>query len=311
MSIHCGIVAGPNSYLLIEKLINICEKLSFYKINWLLMVDKIKKINIKKSNKILMNENDFSNLQNRKNIKIDYFDTEIKCSGGDRHGYGIDLIIRKLNKNNKIIILEPDSFPCHYYWDKILLKKLDKEHPIVVMSKEGVIDKNYKRIINKNHYIRSKYCGDIGLLAITTKFFVNNNLTFMKHNNILNCKVNKNLEELFYNKPNIIIDNKNIAEIFDVNIGDKLQKEFGWRIAYEMNIQNKNSKKLKFFIYNPKNNHHSIDVIFYKDKIFAIHLHFSRYITSELLNNYKKNIFDLLQHYNKDENILNIFNNYF
>lgn len=309
MKIYCGIVAGPNSSKLIKKLIDICEYLSNNEIHWLLMVDKISEITLKNTSTKLINKNDFSKLKKRKNITFDFFEINSPVIAGDRHGYGIDLIIKKLNEFKKIIILEPDSFPCCFNWDNIMLSKLSDENPIVVMCKKGELDSNLKYLNNNVKYKRTPCVGDIGFLCLKTNFFVNNNLTFMKINNFSNANLNQDLEKKF-KKNSLYINNDELAKIFDVKLNETINKEFGWRIAYTMNKLNKKSYKFDTYVFD-NSEHHSTDLIFNENNLMAIHLHYSRYITKELLKKYSKLINKILNHYKVDNKIKELFDNKF
>ena len=125
--VDCGIVAGPNSTFLIEKLIIKSEKLSNNKITWYICKDNLHDkfaYNPDKKYKKWHNTNNFTNLQKMENVIFTEPLENNEASGGDRHGLGIDILIKHLKNKKKIIILEPDSFPCYLGWDDVLLSKI-------------------------------------------------------------------------------------------------------------------------------------------------------------------------------------------
>jgi hypothetical protein len=299
-NIDCGIVAGPNSSFLIENLIQISEKLSNNKITWYICEDNTAPPKYKNE------ANDFSIIKNKENVKFTDPLTSIAGSqGGDRHGMGVDILIKHLKNKEKIILLEPDSFPCCFGWDDIILTKINKKHPIVTFSFTKKIKNDFTEDTTSFNYWHTPITGDLGFIGINPKIFTKLNVTFMKMKYIENDTINEKFEKLGTGRTLPII-NKELSEIFELPLNTLLQKEWGWRIAYPLKKNGYTSFKFKLFRY--ETNSQPYDLLFDdNNKLICIHFHHSRFWKKNDLKQQKIEINNIFSHYNIKNEIQTLF----
>jgi hypothetical protein len=293
--INCCIIAGPNSDKFIKLLIPICELFSNNKLIWYLCIDKFN------------DNNDFSFLNNKDNITKLYFKTKF-ISGGDRHGVGINKIIKYFKNDDKIIILEPDSFPCIKNWDNILLSKLNNEVCIVSMLKKKYLDKDFKESNNLD-YIRNPISGDFCFYALNPKILFNIKATFTKIKIEKKYKkfINFDIEKLG-NKRILLINDDNLSNIFKLNKNTIMQKETGWRVAYYLHKHNLKHKNLETKWYFYDKNKKPIDLIFFNNSIFGFHIRHSRFFDENNISYFYKILKNIFKYYNlSKKNILKFF----
>lgn len=313
VNVICGILAGPNSSILIKKLIKISEKLSNNKITWYICED----IGYSKK-KFLNNENNFSELKNISNI---YFtnpmtNSEI-TSGGDRHGMGVDILIRHLKNEEKMIILEPDSFPCCFGWDDIILSKINSEHPIVTFCFEKYFNENLEVDIEKTKSFKNWHTplsGDLGFIGINPKIFANLNITFMKIKYFNDSVINKKLENTGKGRT-LLIENNELSKLFELPLNTNMQKEWGWRIAYPLKEEGYTSFKFKMCPFQNEKIYdlpHPMDLLYdNNNNLFGLHLHYSRYFSSSILKSYRDSFEQIFNNYKINKLIIELFKEIF
>lgn len=310
MNISCGIVAGPNSDFLIKNLINICENFSKNIINWYICED----IGYSK-NLYPESDNNFTELKNRKNVTfIEPIDSPEISSGGDRHGLGVNEIIKYLKDKEKIILLEPDSFPCCTGWDDIILSKITTKNPIVSMEFEGILDENFDITTNYKENYRCPVVGNLIFLGINPNIFYNLNITFTKMMYNKDDNINKDLEKMG-NKRAFKIINDELVNIFELPLDTIVEKETGWRIVYPLKKNGYNSSKLKLYHYGYNGingisalkrhygtnaeNIKPLDLIFNdNNELLAIHLTCSRNFIKDKHKSYQKILNKIINKYN-------------
>jgi hypothetical protein len=306
--VDCGIVAGPNSTFLIEKVIQIAEKLSNNKITWYICED----VGYPKK-KYPNNTNDFSALKNNKNIIFTKPNSESRVvSGGDRHGMGCDILLKHLKHKEKFIILEPDSIPVCFGWDDIILSKLDEKHPIVTFPFDSNIDVNFKFMNKIWGNIHTPLSGQIGFIGINPTVFTDLNITFTKMCILSKSNsINRNFERLGSARV-LNINNAELSDIFELPLNANMAKEWGWRIAYPLKQKGYTSFKFKLSHFHNGNKQHPIDLLYDdNNNLLAIHFHYSRNFSSSLIKSYNASLDIIFNHYKTNELIKELFKNIF
>ena len=310
--VDCGIVAGPNSTFLIEKLIIISEKLSNNKIKWYICKDNLHdKIayNPEKKWKKWHNTNNFTNLQKMENV---FFTEPLEnktASGGDRHGLGIDILIKHLKNKEKIIILEPDSFPCYLGWDDVLLSKIESNIVCATMNIRGHLNK--KNFFYNN--LHTPYMGDVGFFAVNPKILFNLKTTYSKTVYPEYAIDLKKYETMFKqneikNGNNTIIIDNNISKIFKLPEKTIMVKEVGWRIAIPLFKNNYDCFEFDAFLLNGEKVDDNYLQIFYQDegKFLGFHLLFSRYFKEENFKSKLQYVIDFMSH-SLDKEVIKLY----
>lgn len=288
-SIYCGIVLGPNSTIILKYMMPIAEKLAKNNIIWVICPDKKHQLS-----------NDMNFLEKKKNIIIiPCFDC-VSTSGGDRHGTGINSIIRYLYDKENIILLEPDLIPVAKNWDEKLILKINNEVKFIspknidyyyIQNENNINKKNYSNFAEASQYLLTRkgecvYCrlDNVCLLCLDPKFIYDLNVSFTKNINV-DSSINDFLSK----------NNSNVSRAFKVNTlyleeiteyprNTFIQKETGWQIMFKLPKKYRNSLDLctiNNIIYKSDTLGVSeFELIFNNDELLAVHFHHSRYCTN-------------------------------